>query len=93
MKTFVGDSVTITLDTNIDLTGFTQVLIKYEKPDKSTGFWVPVVVGGATAMAYNTETATLNQRGTRRLQAFVAFGVERLHGLWAELKVFAPLYS
>lgn len=31
MKTFVGDSVKITLNTGIDLTGHTEILIKYEK--------------------------------------------------------------
>lgn len=92
METFVGDSVTITLSTGIDLTGHTEILIKYEKPDGSTGNWVPVVpVGDGTSIEYTTVTTTLNQAGTWRLQAFVAFGLERLHGRWAELKVFAPL--
>ena len=92
METFVGDSVSITLDTGIDLTGYTQILIKYEKPDKSTGSWVPVI-SGSEGMRFNTSTATLNQRGTWRLQAFVAFGAIRLHGKWAMMRVFAPLYD
>ena len=93
METFVGDSIKITLSTNIDLTGHTEMLIKYEKPDKSTGSWISVIPPGTTSeMEYNTVTTTLDQRGTWRLQAFVVFGIERLHGRWAELKVFVPLY-
>lgn len=90
METFVGDSVKITLSTGIDLVGHTQLLIKYEKPDKSTGSWTPVF-DGSDGMEFNTVTSTLDQRGTWRLQAFAAFGAARLHGKWAELKVFAPL--
>jgi len=91
METFVGDTVKITLSTGVDLTGHTQLLIKYEKPDKSTGSWVPIPAG-SYSMEFNTVTSTLDQRGTWRLQAFAAFGVARLHGKWVELKVFAPIY-
>ena len=92
METFVGDSVSITLDTGIDLTGWTQILIKYEKPDKTTGFWTPII-SGTESMRFNTDTSILDQRGTWKLQAFVAFGLNRLHGKWARMKVFAPIYS
>ena len=91
MEAFVGDSVKIILSTGVDLTAWTQLLIKYEKPDGTTGSWTPILEG-TTSMEFNTVTSTLDQRGTWRLQAFVAFGLERLHGKWAELKVFAPLY-
>ena len=91
METFVGDSVKITLSTGVDLTTATQMLIKYEKPDGTTGSWTPVL-SGDSSMEFNTMTSTLDQRGTWRLQAFAAFGAARLHGRWAELKVFGPLY-
>ncbi len=90
METFVGDTVKIVLSTGVDLTGHTELLIKYEKPDKTTGFWV-AILDGTYAMQFNTVTGTLDQRGSWRLQAFVAFGIRRLHGKWANLKVFAPI--
>lgn len=91
MIAFVGDSVKITLSTGIDLAGHTQILIKYEKPDGTTGSWTPIL-SGSESMEFNTITSTLDQRGTWRLQTFVAFGVARLHGLWVEMKVYAPIY-
>jgi len=93
MKTFIGDSVKITLSTGIDLTGHAEIQIKYEKPDGSTGYWTPVIPAGSTeSMEYNTDTDALDLRGTWRLQAFVEFpGDVRLHGKWAELKVYAPI--
>jgi len=91
METFVGDSVTITLSTSIDLTDYTEARIKYEKPDKTTGYWTPDTVL-STVMSYDTNTDTLDQKGTWRLQAYVVFaGDVRLHGKWAEMKVYNPL--
>ena len=92
METFVGDTVTIRLNTGIDLTGHDEVLIKYEKPDGSTGSWDASMAIGAYSIEFDTDTNTLDQRGTWRLQAFVEFPADvRLHGKWAELKVYAPL--
>ena len=68
MKTFVGDAITILISTGYDLTGHTEILIKYEKPDKTTGSWVSVVpAGGTTTMEYSTVTTTLDIAGTWRL--------------------------
>ena len=90
MKTFVGDAVKIVLSTGVDLTTNTQLLIKYKKPDGTTGSWVPIL-DGTESIQFNTVTSTLDQRGTWKLQAFASFGAARLHGLWVDLKVFAPI--
>ena len=92
MEAFVGDTVKISLDTNVDLTAATALLIKYKKPDATTGSWTPIL-DGTYGVQFNTITSTLDQRGTWTLQAYAEFGAARLHGKWEELKVFAPIYS
>ena len=39
METFVGDSIKLMLDTNQDLSGYSNLFIKYIRPDGTTGNW------------------------------------------------------
>jgi hypothetical protein len=73
---FIGQSVYIELDpAPFDPSGGTSPLIKYEKPDGTTGQWNASIVGGK--ITYTTNSTDLDVPGTWKLQAFVIKGGER----------------
>jgi hypothetical protein len=92
METFVGDTVKILLNTYIDLTGYSTIRIKYEKPDGTTGYWTASVCpDNSYYIMYTTFHSDLNIYGTWKLQGYVAHGGEYLHGKYATLQVLQPL--
>ena len=91
-RTFVGDIVIISASTGIALAGNTMLRLKYEKPDKSTGYWTASVdPEDSTIAQFMTSGSSLDIRGTWRTQAYVEFVDWQGHGLWAEFKVYSPL--
>lgn len=92
METFVGDTIDIILETDIDVTGFSTLHMRYVKPDGTAGYWeAEVDPGDDTRLIYTTVEEDLDLRGTWRIQAFVQENGTRLHGKWAEFHVFQPL--
>jgi hypothetical protein len=92
METFVGDNIDIVVYTGITLTGATTLLIKYRKPDGSTGAWTATIVGGApTYMHYVTQAGDLDQNGIWQLQAYVILGGAVGDGRIVSVKVMDPI--
>lgn len=50
--------------TKVDLTGATQVLLKFKRPDDTTGQWIAAITDAATGRAeYDVQAGDLNQAG------------------------------
>lgn len=74
-KIYVGQTaLTIQLTTGVDIAGAT-CKIKYEKPDKSTGFWTAAIVDTTTGVIkYEIVSADdIDQAGTWIVWAYVTF--------------------
>jgi len=81
MSVFVGDiGVQFKLNATIDLSSQTTLQIKYQKPDKTTGFWV-ATVSGTNYAVYTTKTENdLDDPGTWILQIYVITPTYTAHG-------------
>lgn len=92
METFIGDTIKIVLKTDIDLSGYSNLQIKFKRPDGTIGVWdASLSVDSDEWMEYNTLTTDLNAPGVWALQAYISYiGIE-LHGKWDNLIVFTPI--
>lgn len=87
METFVGDIVTIVLETLIDLTGYTRY-IKYRKPDGTKGTWPASMHPSYNTMAYyTTAVGDLDQAGVWKVQVYVTSLTFNSHGKVCDLVV------
>jgi hypothetical protein len=92
METFIGDTVQIILDTGIDISGFTSFIMKYRRPDGSSGIWVAEIdPTNVKRMIYLTLQDDLNQSGMWAVQAHVELNGTMLHGKWVNFTVYVPL--
>lgn len=93
METFVGDTIKIILKTGIDLSGFSDLRIRYRKPDGTTGEWAAEVsLENSTYMEYTTSQSDLDQSGKWTFQAFARDEdtAVLLRGKWVNLEVLMP---
>lgn len=89
MDTFVGDTVTITLNTYYDCTGFTKFFIKYKDPDGDEGKWTAV---NQPDDYHVRASPQLNKAGKWKVQAYIwKAGPAYYHGQVAEIEVFDVL--
>lgn len=92
MEVFVGDTVTLILNTGIDISSYVTKRIKYKKPDETTGYWTSSICPtDNNCMIYECGTTDLNDAGKWQVQAYIAGGGYVFHGMWADLKVYDPL--
>jgi len=92
METFVNSTVRIRLFTDLDVSGYTTLLIKYRKPDRTVGCWDATLDPADNEyIYYNTVIGDLDQAGTWLLQAAAEDVGVLLHGLWAKLEVHDPI--
>lgn len=90
-KIYVGQTaLKIELETETDLTGATAQLIKYKKPDGSTGSFIASIVdtkGGI--IEYDVgDTADLNQAGEWTFWAHLTFGTGVVPGEPITIEIF-----
>ena len=93
MQTYVGDTNRITLDTNIDVSGYATLQIKFRRPDWTTGKWTATIdPSDNNRMYYDLTESDLDQEGTWRLQANAKNNptAQDLHGKWVDLRVLTP---
>ena len=92
METFVGDTITINVNAGIDLSTYDNLVIKFKRPNGTTGIWNATLDPlDSTHMYYITDETNLNMSGTWILQAHADEVGVSLHGLWTELVVHDPL--
>lgn len=94
METFVGDTIKVVLKTNIDLSGYIDLRMRFRRPDGTTGEWIATVSGtNNTWMEYTTVYADLNLPGIWAIEALavdVANAIT-LHGKCVEFEVLMPI--
>ena len=88
-KVFVDDDILLTLSTGKVLTTFTIFKIKFERPNGTKGNWP-----AALHPSINTRmeaTVNFDMAGVWKVQAFISSGVEKFHGMWADVKVYEAI--
>jgi len=92
METYVNDTVQITLDTKIDLSGYATLQILYRKPDGTTGCWsAGLCPTDNNCMTYVCVYGDLDQDGKWLIQAMALDAGVKLTGLWIEFEVHDAL--
>lgn len=92
METFVNDTVKFTIDTNIDVSGYSTLSIKYKKPDGTTGCWSATVCpADNNCMTYTCAYGDLDIAGEWLIQALAQDTGVQLTGLWEKFQVHNPL--
>lgn len=77
-KVFAGHSKLLQFDSGIDLTAMPTKLIRYKKPDGTTGQWNATLDGISVLVKQVTDE--FNQLGIWELQGFAAAGSTSWHG-------------
>ena len=92
METFVNDTIQFTIDTNIDVSGYDTLSIKYKKPDGTTGCWgATVCPADNNCMTYTCVDGDLDIAGEWLIQALAQDVGVQLTGKWKKFKVHEPL--
>lgn len=92
MDTFVNDTVRITLNTNIDLSGYATLQIRYRRPDGTTGCWPATICPTDNEqMYYDCDLDDLNQAGDWLIQGVALDAGAKLTGKWCKFKVYESL--
>jgi hypothetical protein len=92
LETFVGDTVLLSVSTDIALSAYSAWIIKFRRPDGTTGYWTASIdPDDSNRMIYATSPTDLNMEGLWVLQAHVEGVDTALHGLWVGLRVHDPL--
>jgi hypothetical protein len=91
METFVGDIVTLSFETGVDLSN-TTLSILYRKPNGSTGSWPGTLNPSDHSIVYYiTDENDLNIDGIWKLQVYASSVVIKSHGNIVDLFVREPL--
>lgn len=92
METFVNDTVQLTIDTNIDVSGYSILQVRYRKPDRTTGCWdASLCPFSNECITYTCVYGDLDQPGRWLIQAVALDIGVRLTGRWVEFLVHDPL--
>lgn len=92
METFVGDTIRLVLNASIDLSGYTDLYIKFKRPNGSMGFWDATLDPlDNNRMYYDTTDSDLDMEGNWTVQGHAEAANIHLHGLWTNFKVNTPL--
>lgn len=88
-KIFVDDDVLLTLNTNKTLTTFTNLRIKFQRPNGTSGYWAAAIHPSvATKMR---ATVNFDTDGVWKVQAFASKVGEKYHGMWLDIKVYEAI--
>jgi len=94
MDTFVNDTIQLIIDTNIDVSGYSTLLIKYRKPDGTIGCWPATLCpGNDNCITFTTSIGDLDQSGEWLIQAVAEDTGIALHGRWVAFDVHKPLLA
>lgn len=92
METFVNDTLQLIIDTNIDISGYALLQIRYKKPDRTKGCWAAsVCILDNNCITYTCTCGDLDQAGRWLIQAVALDTNIRLTGRWVEFTVHDPL--
>jgi len=88
MDTFVNDTIRLSVNANIDLSGYATLQIRYKKP----GCWIATICAtDSTYMYYLTSIGDLDQAGEWLIQGMALDAGVHLTGRWCRFMVYDPL--
>lgn len=85
---FKGQTITLALDTDVDLTGFTGV-IRYKKPNRISGEWAGSIVNDT--VTYDIDENDIDVAGVWMVQAKATMGAEVKYGKTQAVEFRTPL--
>jgi hypothetical protein len=92
METFVNDTIRLTVNTNIDISGYATIQIRYRKPDGATGCWTATICPTDNeCMYYDLTIGDLDQVGEWLIQGIALDAGAQLTGQWCSFYVHDPL--
>lgn len=92
METFVNDTVKITIDTDLDISGYATKQIRYKRPDGTVGRWTASACpADVNCMTYTCVDGDLYIAGEWLIQAIVLDAGVQLTGRWGSFLVHNPL--
>lgn len=92
METFVNDTLKITVDADIDVSGYSSLRIKWKDPNGVTGCWTAAVCAGDNnCLTYTCVDGDLYVAGDWLAQGLAEDAGVQLHGIWFKFVVHAPL--
>lgn len=92
METFVNDTIQITINTNIDVSGYAELQIRYRRPDGTTGCWPAILCAlDNECMYYETVIGDLDQAGEWIIQGRAVDAGVQLTGTWCKFTVYDQL--
>lgn len=92
MDTYVNDTVRITVDADLDLSGYATLQIRYQKPDGTKGCWTATIdPGDDERMYYDCIYGDLDVAGEWIIQGIAVDAGVRLTGRWCSFDVYDPI--
>lgn len=85
---FKGQTLTLSLDTDIDLSGYTGKIL-YRKPNKVEGEWDAVVDGDT--VSYDIDEDDIDVPGVWRVQAYAELAESKKYGDFQVIEFRLPL--
>lgn len=92
METYVNDTIRITVDAGIDISGYSTLQIRYRRPDETIGCWIATQnPNDVQRMYYDCAYGDLDQAGDWIIQGIALDTGVRLTGKWRKFKVWDPI--
>lgn len=92
METYVNDTVKLTIDTDIDVSGYSTLLIKYKRPGGITGCWTAgPCPADIKCITYTCVHGDLDINGEWIFQGQVKDVGVKLTSIWFKLDVHPEL--
>jgi hypothetical protein len=85
---FNGQTFTLSLDTDVDLTGYDGV-IRYKKPNEVSGEWVGTISGDT--VSYDVQVGDTSPSGVWEVQAYATDGTDHKYGKINVIEIRTPL--
>jgi hypothetical protein len=88
-EVFKGQILTLSLDTDVTLTGAADPRILYEKPNGDTGFWVATI--SLDTLSYTLVAGNINVPGVWTFQAYAVLSGAVKYGQKVTLEFRTPI--
>lgn len=86
---FTGSNIDVVMNPMRDITGGTNVHIRYRKPKGQTGVWNATIQDGK--IMYSATTSDIDQKGRWHLQSFVTLDGKQLKSRIVAWRIELPI--
>ena len=85
---FKGQTLTLSLDTDVDITGYTGKIL-YKKPNGASGEWTGSIA--SDTVSYSITSTDIDVPGVWRVQAYAELGASKKYGQVQVIEFRDPL--